>query len=72
MISPATTVIIDKIANIVKRSAQAHSKDIRLEMTDATMLIAEIANITARLAVLENAENAKVENLSVSMHGGKF
>jgi hypothetical protein len=72
MISTATTAAIEKFTSIVKRSAQAHSKDIRMEMADATVLMAEIANVMTRLAVYENSTNIKTDSSSVTMQGGSF
>ena len=72
MISNDTLVTIEKFTTIVKRSAQARSKDIRIEMTDATALVAELANVMARLAFYENSAVKDSSNITVSMDGGGF
>lgn len=72
MISTETAAVMERFASKVKRGAQARSKDIRLDMDEATALMAEIANVMARLAVYENATVTDKASLSVQMDGGSF
>lgn len=68
------TDAIEKFSEHVKRAAQARSRDIRLDMVDATALVSEIANISARLAVYEHQAAASKfsANTQIYMDGGSF
>jgi hypothetical protein len=72
MISSETAEIIERFTKKVKRAAQAHSKDIRLDIEDATGLMAEIANIMAQLVVYESAALTARSSANVQMDGGSF
>jgi hypothetical protein len=72
MISTTTTEAIVKFTAMVKRSTQARSKDLRLDMIDATNLMTEIANIMACLIVYQNETVKQNETTSVQMDGGRF
>ncbi len=72
MISVDTIAAFEKFTSTVKRSTQARSKDIRIDMTDAINLMAEIANVMTRLAVYENASKERLTKTSVQMDGGIF
>jgi hypothetical protein len=67
-----TTETIEKFTAMVKRSVNAHAKDMRIDMNDATSLMAEIANVLARLAVLENKTVQRQETTTAQMDGGSF
>lgn len=65
------TVAIQRFMDTVKRAAQARSRDIRIEITDATLLATEIAVIMSRLAMLENATAETVARAAPpAMDGG--
>lgn len=72
MISTLTTEAIEKFTTMVKRSAQTRAKEMRLDMVDATNLMAEIANLTTRLAVHENQKLVYHETTTAQMDGGGF
>ncbi len=72
MISPDTAVTFEKFTQNVKRAIQARSKDVRIEINDANLLMTEIANVVARLAVLEHHTAKEATSMSVSMDGGGF
>lgn len=72
MISTDTLAAIEKFTTIVKRAANARSKDIRIDIADATALVTEIANVMTRLALHENAVVKDNANITVSMDGGRF
>ncbi len=67
-----TIATLEKFITTVKRAVQAHSKDIRLEITDATLLMSEITNILTRLAVYEHSTVKETTNTTVIMDGGSF
>lgn len=72
MISSATTSTIEKFTTMVRRSTQAHAKDMRIDMIDASNLMGEIANILARLVVAENKTVQQHETTTVFMDAGNF
>lgn len=49
------TTAIQHFLDLVKRAAQVRSRDVRVEMSDATILASEIAVLLARLASLEHS-----------------
>jgi uncharacterized tellurite resistance protein B-like protein len=72
MISSMTTEAIEKFTTMVRRSMQARSKDLRLDMTDATNLMVEIANLATRLAVYEYETVKRIATTTAEMDGGAF
>lgn len=69
-ISLETIATIEKFTNLVKRASQSKSKDIRMDITDAIALVAELANISTKLAVT-NSQN-EVNLNGVHIDSGKF
>jgi hypothetical protein len=67
-----TTESIEKFTAMVKRSVIARATSVRLDMNDATSLTAEIANVMARLALLENKTVQRHESTTAQMDGGSF
>ena len=72
MISSSTTEAIEKFTSMVKRSALARAKDVRIDMVDATLLMGEIANVMARLAVAEHKTVVQNEATTVQVDAGIF
>jgi hypothetical protein len=64
------TGAITRFMDLVKRSSQARSRDVRLELPDATILIAEIAVLLGRVAVLQDAAAGAPQ--SVKVDGGSL
>jgi hypothetical protein len=63
------THAIEKFFDLVKRAAQARSREIRLEMADATILTAEIATVLGRMTSLETKQG---QTGTVTMDAGSF
>jgi hypothetical protein len=49
------TGAIQRFMDLVKRASHARSRDVRLELADATILIAEIAVLLGHVAALQDA-----------------
>ena len=67
-----TQAAIEKFNMTVKRAIQSRSKDVRLDLTDATILMGELSNVMSRLAVLENGSATQVVADGHHLDGGKF
>jgi hypothetical protein len=67
---PIETVAIQRFMDAVKRAAQARSRDMRLEVGDATALAAEIGSLLGRLAALEL--NRPAPSRIAKMDGGSL
>jgi hypothetical protein len=67
--SKIETGAIQRFTDLVKRASQARSRDIRLELGDATILIAEIAVLLSHVTVLQNASTA---GQAVKVDGGSL
>ena len=71
-ISIETQTAIEKFNAVIRRAIQARSKDVRLDISDASILMGELSNVMTRLAVLENgAASAGIAD-GHQMDGGKF
>lgn len=70
MISADTAAAFERFSSTVKRAVKARSKDVRLEIADANLLMTEIANVLAKLVVHENAVATANANVTVRMDGG--
>ena len=64
------TGAIRHFMDLVKRSSQARSRDVRLELFDATILVAEIAVLLSYVTVLQDAAASVQQNVKVD--GGKL
>ena len=71
-ISVETQAAVEKFNLMVKRASQARSKEVRLDIADATVLMGELSNILARLAVLENGTATSGMGDGHHLDGGKF
>jgi hypothetical protein len=72
MISIETQNILEKFNTLVRRSVQANAKDIRMTTVDAVLLMGELSNVMARLAVMENSKTATAITDAHHFDGGKF
>jgi hypothetical protein len=52
---PIETIAIERFLDLVKRASQSRSRDVRVEITDATILAAEIGLVLARMAALSDS-----------------
>ena len=67
-----TQAAIEKFNTAVKHAVQARSKDVRLSMDLAVILMGELSNVMSRLAVLENASATQTVADGHHLDGGKF
>jgi hypothetical protein len=66
------TIAIEQFMELVKRAAQSRSRDVRLALPDATILIAEIAIVMSRLSKLEDTMLNLPASNSAIMDGGSL
>lgn len=64
------TDAIQRFLILVKRAAQTRSRDVRIEISDAIILTAEIAAVLSRVAALQDSMEAVP--LTVKMDGGSL
>jgi hypothetical protein len=67
---PIETLAIQQFMDKVKRAAQGRSRELRLEIGDATILAAEIGSLLSRLATLES--NRPITASAAKMDGGSL